>query len=274
MSPANRIHIPPGPLFQRWAWLFLLPGGLLAAFLTLPLLALVWNGLSDVFLTYLHAPNVQRAIWLSMLTSSMSVGLIVLLGTPLAYALVRWPFRGKSLLELLVDLPLVLPPLIAGIALLLVFGRAGLLGHPLDAFGIRLPFTTAAVVMAQVFVAGSLYLRAARIGFAAIDLALREAAYVEGADELQLVRYVMLPLAQRALVSGGILAWARAFGEFGATIVFAGNMEGRTQTMPLAIFVGFETNLEIALSVSLVLLLISLGVLLVLRRVGQETAVS
>jgi molybdate transport system permease protein len=226
--------------------------------------------LTDALIEYLCDPSVQSAIGLSTITSSLSAGIIVVLGTPLAYTLARWSFRGKVIVELVVDLPLVLPPLIAGIALLLAFGRNGVLGRPLDSIGLRLPFTTAAVVLAQVFVAGPLYVRARRIGFAAIDPALREAAYVEGADETQLFRHVMLPLAHRALLSGIILAWARAFGEFGATIVFAGNMEGRTQTMPLAIFVGFESNLGIALGLSLVLLAISTLVLIVLHWVGRD----
>ncbi|NWF78793.1 MAG: molybdate ABC transporter permease subunit [Chloroflexi bacterium] len=269
MNRAERVRADPGPARPRWAWVFASIGALLVALLALPLAVLIWTALSNELLTFLRDPSLQRAISLSILTSSISVGVLLLLGTPLAYVLARWSFRGKVWVELIIDLPLVLPPLIAGIALLLAFGRNGILGRPLDLVGLRLPFTTAAVVVAQVFVAGPLYVRTARLGFAAVAPELREAAAVEGANEVQLFRYVMVPLARRALGSGLILAWARAFGEFGATIVFAGNMEGRTQTIPLAIFVGFETNLGVALGLSLVLLVIAALVLLLLRWIGR-----
>lgn len=274
MNTPDRSQWNPGPAHTRWAWGFAGVGSLLVALLAIPLATLIWTALSDELLVYLRAPSLQRALSLSLLTSSVSTGVILLLGTPLAYTLARWSFRGKAWVELIIDLPLVLPPLIAGIALLLAFGRNGILGQPLDALGLRLPFTTAAVVVAQVFVAGPLYVRTARIGFATIEPELREAASVEGANEMQIFRYVMVPLARRALWSGLILSWARAFGEFGATIIFAGNMEGRTQTMPLAIFVGFESNLGIALGLSLVLLLIAALVLLLLRWIGRGVPVA
>lgn len=274
MNTPDRSQWNPGPAHTRWAWGFAGVGSLLVALLAIPLATLIWIALSDELLVYLRAPSLQRALSLSLLTSSVSTGAILLLGTPLAYTLARWSFRGKAWVELIIDLPLVLPPLIAGIALLLAFGRNGILGQPLDALGLRLPFTTAAVVVAQVFVAGPLYVRTARIGFATIEPELREAASVEGANEMQIFRHVMVPLARRALWSGLILSWARAFGEFGATIIFAGNMEGRTQTMPLAIFVGFESNLGIALGLSLVLLLIAALVLLLLRWIGRGVPVA
>lgn len=274
MNTPDRSQWNPGPAHTRWAWGFAGVGSLLVALLAIPLATLIWTALSDELLVYLRAPSLQRALSLSMLTSSVSTGVILLLGTPLAYTLARWSFRGKAWVELIIDLPLVLPPLIAGIALLLAFGRNGILGQPLDALGLRLPFTTAAVVVAQVFVAGPLYVRTARIGFATIEPELREAASVEGANEMQIFRHVMVPLARRALWSGLILSWARAFGEFGATIIFAGNMEGRTQTMPLAIFVGFESNLGIALGLSLILLLIAALVLLLLRWIGRGVPVA
>jgi molybdate transport system permease protein len=274
VNTPDRSQWNPGPAHTRWAWGFAGVGSLLVALLAIPLATLIWIALSDELLVYLRAPSLQRALSLSLLTSSVSTGAILLLGTPLAYTLARWSFRGKAWVELISDLPLVLPPLIAGIALLLAFGRNGILGQPLDALGLRLPFTTAAVVVAQVFVAGPLYVRTARIGFATIEPELREAASVEGANEMQIFRHVMVPLARRALWSGLILSWARAFGEFGATIIFAGNMEGRTQTMPLAIFVGFESNLGIALGLSLVLLLIAALVLLLLRWIGRGVPVA
>lgn len=260
-------------VWREWRfWLLALPGCLLGLVLVIPLLVLVWRGMSQQFLAYWTNPTFLAAIRLSLLTSTLSTCLAVLTGTPLAYVLGRVSFRGKSWVELALDVPLVLPPLIAGIALLLAFGRNGVLGYPLDRLGIRLPFTTAAVILAQTFIAAPLYLRTARIGFGAVPHELREEATVEGANEWQVFRHVMLPIAWRALLAGLILCWTRALGEFGATIVFAGNMEGRTQTIPLAIFVGFETNLDVALGLSVFLIFISVIVLLVLRWIDQAYA--
>jgi molybdate transport system permease protein len=187
-------------------------------------------------------------------------------GTPLAFVLARRRFPGKTLLELAIDLPIVLPPSVAGIALLVAFGRQGVFGSGLSTLGISLPFTTAAVVLAQTFVSAPLFVRAARIGFAEIDHQIVEAAYVEGSNEWQLFRFLMFPLAGRAVLSGAILAWTRAIGEFGATILFAGNLEGVTQTMPLAIYLGLERSLNIALALSTVLVFVSFMLLLVTRR--------
>jgi molybdate transport system permease protein len=171
--------------------------------------------------------------------------------------LARWKFRFRSWIELLIDLPIVLPPSVAGLVLLMAFGRRGLFGQELSAFGISLPFTTAAVIIAQMFVASPFYIRSARIGFKAIDRQLEEAANVEGANQWQLFAEVMFPLAGSALISGAILTWTRALGEFGATILFAGNLEGVTQTMPMAIYLGFESNLGVALALSVMLVIVS-----------------
>jgi len=188
--------------------------------------------------------------------------------------LARIDFRGKAWIELLVDLPIVLPPSVAGLGLLLAFGRRGLLGGALEVLGISLPFSTAAVIVAQVFVAGPLFVRAARIGFASIDRQLEEAAHTEGASQWQLFRFVMIPAAFPALLSGALLCWARALGEFGATILFAGNLIGRTQTMPLAIFVALESNREVATVLSLLLLIVSAGFLVLLRRLERSWTVA
>jgi len=198
------------------------------------------------------------------------VGVTILFGTPLAYLLARWKFRLKFWLELLIDLPVVLPPSVAGLALLIAFGRQGTFGSLLAPFGITLPFTAAAVVMAQTFVAAPLYVRAARIGFTEIDLQLEEAAHVEGANQWQLFRDVMFPLAGRALIGGAILTWTRALGEFGATILFAGNLEGVTQTMPMAIYLGFERNLGVAITLSVMLVGVSTILLLLTRRLAKK----
>jgi molybdate transport system permease protein len=184
--------------------------------------------------------------------------------------LARWKFRSKSWIELLIDLPIVLPPSVAGLALLIAFGRQGLFGSALGLLGVSLPFTTAAVVLAQTFVAAPLYIRSARIGFTEIDVQLEEAAHVEGANHWQLFYEVMFPLAGRALISGAILTWTRALGEFGATILFAGNLEGVTQTMPMAIYLGFERNLGIALALSVVLIFVSVILLTITRKLERH----
>jgi molybdate transport system permease protein len=164
----------------------------------------------------------------------------------------------------------VLPPSVAGLALLIAFGRQGVFGQWLSAVGISLPFTTAAVILAQIFVASPLFVRSAKVGFAAISTQLEEAAFVEGAGELQLLRFVMLPMAWRSLLTGIVLTWSRALGEFGATILFAGNLIGKTQTMPLAIYIGLEQSLGVALALSVMLVLVSVLLLGLLRRLEKK----
>ena len=178
--------------------------------------------------------------------------------------------KFKSWIELLIDLPIVLPPSVAGLALLIAFGRRGLFGSAFNIIGISLPFTTVAVILAQAFVAAPLYVRSARIGFTGIEKQLEEAANVEGANQWQLFREVMLPLTKRTLLSGAILTWTRALGEFGATILFAGNLEGVTQTMPMAIYLGFEQNLGVALALSVVLIVVSFFLLMLTRKLEKE----
>jgi molybdate transport system permease protein len=190
----------------------------------------------------------------------------VVLGTPLAFLLSRSGGPHRTWIELLLDLPIVLPPSVAGLALLIAFGRNGLLGPALSFAGISLPFSTAAVVLAQTFVAAPLYVRSARVGFAHVEAELTEAAHVEGANTWQLFREVMIPIAGRVLASGAILTWTRALGEFGATILFAGNLEGVTQTMPMAIYLGFERNLGIAMALAVVLIVVSVVLLAVTKR--------
>lgn len=250
--------------------LLILPGLVLTLLLGLPVLALVLEGALGDLGSLLGDEQVSAALRLSLVTSLASLVVVLLTGTPLAYGLARWQFAGRTWLELLVDLPIVLPPSVAGLALLMAFGRRGLLGGGLQALGITLPFTTAAVVLAQVFVAGPLYVRAARIGFAAVDNQLEEAAVTEGANQWELFRQVMVPAALPALMGGALLCWARALGEFGATILFAGNLIGRTQTMPLAIYIGFESNRGAALALSLLLLGVSAGLLAMLRRLERS----
>lgn len=247
-------------------WLFVLPSLLLLALLALPVLALLWRAGVDGMFVFITQPSALAALRLSLLTSTLSVLIAIVTGTPLAFVLARRKFTGKTFLELVIDLPIVLPPSVAGIALLIAFGRQGVFGAWLNMLGINLPFTTTAVILAQTFVSAPLFVRAARIGFAEIEHQVVEAAYVEGSNEWQLFRFVMFPLAGRAILSGAILAWTRAIGEFGATILFAGNLEGVTQTMPLAIYLGLERSLSIALALSTVLVFVSFLLLFVTRR--------
>ncbi len=253
-------------------WLFVLPGLLLVLLLGLPLTALFLRAIGKDFFTYALSDTALFALRLSLFTSLISVIISIAIGTPLAYLLANWHFPGRAALELLIDLPVVLPPSVAGLSLLIAFGRNGLFGAWLSKLGIALPFTTAAVVIAQTFVSAPLFVRSARLGFAAIDPQLEEAAHVEGATQWQLFSLIMLPLASRSIISGAILAWTRALGEFGATILFAGNLEGTTQTMPLAIYLGFEHNLDVAVVLSVVLVLVSLVMLGVMRSLdGNRT---
>jgi molybdate transport system permease protein len=174
-------------------------------------------------------------------------------------------FKGKRLVETLVDLPTVLPPSVAGVALLVAFGRRGLLGGALEDLGIELAFSQAAVVMAQSFVAAPFYVRSAALGFGAVDKELIQAAMLDGAGSWKLFREVVFPLAFPSALSGAVMSWARALGEFGATIIFAGNFPGRTQTMPLAIYIGFEVDLNTALTLSVILILLSFASLWLIR---------
>lgn len=251
-------------------WLFILPSLLLLALLALPILALLWRAGANGILVFITQPSALAALRLSLATSTVSMLIAIATGTPLAFVLARRKFSGKTILELLIDLPIVLPPSVAGIALLIAFGRQGVFGSALNALGITLPFTTTAVIFAQTFVSAPLFVRAARIGFAEIDDQIVEAAYVEGSNEWQLFRFLMFPLAGRAILSGAILAWTRAIGEFGATILFAGNLEGVTQTMPLAIYLGLERSLNIALALSTVLVFVSFLLLFVTRRLEDH----
>ncbi len=247
-----------------------MPGILLAALLAVPVFALLLEGVETDLLGLLGDPVVQSALWLSLLTSAAATAAAVLFGSPLAFMLSRLQFRGRNLLEMIVDLPIVLPPSVAGLALLLAFGRRGLLGESFGVFGVSLPFTTIAVIVAQIFVAGPLFVRAARIGFGSLDRNLEEAAVTEGADHWQLFRYVMVPGARNALLGGMLLCWARALGEFGATLLFAGNLMGRTQTMPLAIYVSLESNRGAAVALSVILLAFSAVLLALLRRYERD----
>jgi molybdate transport system permease protein len=242
----------------------------LLAFLALPLAALFLRTSPGSIGTHLAAPVVQQAIGLSLSTSLAATAVTLLFGTPVAYLMARGQFPLKRLVDALIDLPTVLPPAVAGVALLMAFGRRGLLGGTLQALGVSIAFTQVAVVMAQTFIAAPFYLRAASLGFAGVDRELELAAALDGASGWAAFRHVTLPLSWQALVSGAAMTWARALGEFGATIIFAGNFPGRTQTMPLAIYVGFEIDLDVALTLSAILIGCSCLALVAIKVVLQR----
>ena len=241
--------------------------GPLLVLLLIPLFALVTKTAPAAIWRALGAEGTREAILLSLRTSGITVLLVLMFGTPLAYLLGRRRPPMISLLEVLVDLPTVLPPAVAGLALLMAFGRRGLLGGTLDALGLQIPFTTLAVIMAQTFVAAPFYVKTAAVGLSAVSRELELAAALDGATGWGAFQHVMLPLAWRSLLGGAALCWARALGEFGATIIFAGNLPGRTQTMPLAVYLGFEMDLSQALTLSTILLGTSFAVLLFVRAV-------
>lgn len=240
---------------------------LFALFLGLPVAALVIRSIAEGVLGEVVAsPAVQTALWLSLVTTAASLVVSITLGLPLAYVLARRTFRGKWLVEAIVDLPIVLPPSVAGLALLLVFGRRGLLSAPFEVLGIEVPFTIIAVVLAQVFVAAPFFVRSARTGLAGVDGDLEDAARVDGASERQLFRSITIPLASTALAAGIVMSWARALGEFGATIMFAGNIAGRTQTLPLVVYSEFQAgDLEASIAAAAILILAAFGVLVAVR---------
>jgi NifC-like ABC-type porter/molybdate ABC transporter, permease protein len=240
---------------------------LFALFLGLPVLTLVGRAVLDGSLRVaIASPQVLDALWLSLVTTSVSLLITVALGLPLAIVLARRQFRGKGWLETVVDLPIVLPPSVAGLALLLVFGRRGLLAAPFEFLGISVPFTTIAVILAQVFVSAPFFIRSARTGIAGVDRDFEDAARVDGASERQLFRSITVPLAGAALAGGLVMSWARSLGEFGATIMFAGNVEGRTQTLPLVVYGEFQGgNLDASIAAAAILVLAAFGVLLAVR---------
>jgi len=244
-GPATRC--PPTPSLARIGTL--VAGALLLGFLALPFVALLLRVTPGELLSRLRGPVVLDALRLSFVTSLAATAIVVVLGVPMAYLLATRDFPGKRLVEVLIDLPMVLPPTVAGFALLMAFGRAGLAGRALEAFGISLPFTTTGVVVAQVFMAVPFMIGPARAGFTNLDPRLLDA----------------LPLALPAILAGIAMSGARALGEFGATITFAGNLPGSTQTMPLAVYVAFQSDLDAAVALSVLLLVMAFGLLLGLR---------
>jgi molybdate transport system permease protein len=244
----------------------LVPAALAVAFLVLPLAGLLirapWTRLG----TLLAGPGVGEALRLSLVSATAATVISLLLGVPLAWVLARSRARGRNVLRALVTVPLVLPPVVGGVALFLVLGRRGIIGTWLyDSFGVTIPFTTAAVIIAETFVAMPFLVVSVEGALRAADSRFEDVAATLGASRWTTFRRVTLPLVAPGVAAGAVLCWARALGEFGATITFAGNFPGTTQTMPLAVYLALQRDPEAAIALSLVLLVVSLATLLLLR---------
>jgi molybdate transport system permease protein len=244
----------------------LAPALVATAFLVVPLAGLVLRAPWGDAWSILHGSDATQALQLSLWTSTVATAISLLVGVPLAWVLARTDFPGLRLLRALVTLPLVLPPVVGGVALLLAFGRNGFLGRYLDQwFGITIPFSPTAVIMAETFVAMPFLVVTVEGALRSADRGFEEAAATLGAQRMTVFRRVTVPLVAPSLGAGAVLCWARALGEFGATITFAGSFPGRTQTMPIAVYYALETDPDAAILLSLVLLLVSVVVLVTLR---------
>ena len=241
-------------------------------FLTLPVVAIFVDSSPGELLDSLGEPGALDALWLSLRTTAIALAIILVVGTPAAYLLATRSFRGKAILVTLVELPLVLPPAVAGIALLAAVGPEGVLGGAVEASGVELSLATAGVVVALTFVASPFYVRQAMAAFASVDSTLLDASRTLGAPEARGFARVMIPVAMPGLVAGAALALGRALGEFGATLMFAGSFEGITQTAPLAIYARLGTDFQAALALSAVLVAVSGAILLSVKLVNGAEA--
>jgi len=236
------------------------------AFFILPLVGLLARAPWETALGELTTAEAITALRLSLVVSIAATGVALVLGVPLAWIYARVAFPGRDVVRALTTLPMILPPVVGGVALLFAFGRRGLLGQALDAmFGIRIPFTTAGAILAATFVAMPFLVLTVESGLRSMDRRYEDAARTLGAGRWLVFRRVTLPLIAPSVFAGAVLCWARALGEFGATITFAGNLPGTTQTLPLAVYIALETRPEVAIMLSLVLLAVSLAVLVVMR---------
>ena len=256
--------------FGRWP-IFVLALPMLGLLL-LPLLALVSASSPHDITAGLDHELFTPALWLSAKTTSLSLGVIILFGTPLGWWLAKAESKKIKIVELLVDLPIVLPPAVVGIALLHTFGRRGVFGDVLATLGLQIPFSVIAVVIAQVVVAAPFYIQASAAAFRRVDPDLLLVAQTLGSTPVNVFRKVALPIALPGIISGAALSWARALGEFGATLLFAGNLAGETQTMPLAIYSALESDVRAAVAIALVLAAVALVLLLGLRLIPKGDA--
>lgn len=243
-------------------------GALLGVFLVAPVAWLLVLALTGSLGAALTDPSVIDALALSLATTLVSLALTLVLGTPLAWSLAGRQGRVARAVATAVDLPMVLPPAVAGLALLLLFGRRGPIGALLDDAGLSLAFSSAAVVLAQTFVAAPFYVRSVRSGFVTIGREIRDAARIDGADDWAIFLHIGIPLAAPALATGAVLAWTRALGEFGATIFFAGSLPGVTQTLPLAVYAAFQANLDAAIAAAALLVIAAASMLGAVRLFG------
>ncbi|MDQ3619069.1 MAG: molybdate ABC transporter permease subunit [Actinomycetota bacterium] len=251
---------------MRWFQLLLtVAGAVVIGFLLLPLLALFLRVSPGDLISALGSGVALDALVVTLKTSAIAHLLILGFGTPAAYLLATKGWKGRSAAVALIELPLVLPPVVAGIALLSVFGRLGLLGETMDVLGISISFTQTAVVLAVVFVASPFFIRQAIVAFEGVDTGLLEAARTLRASPWRVFSRVALPLASRGLAAGSALAFVRGLGEFGATIIFAGSFRGVTQTLPLAIYGELDQDFEAAIAISVLLVLISVAILTAIR---------
>lgn len=245
--------------------LFVVLAAIAAAFFVLPLVALIVRAPWSTAAADLTTPTVVEALRLSMLCSLAAAALSGLFGIPLAWLYARVAFPGRSIMRAITTVPVVLPPVVGGIALLVAFGRRGVFGEALDTVGVRLPFTTAGVVIAETFVAMPFLVLSVEAALRSMDRRYEEAARSLGASRSRVFRTVTLPLVAPAIAAGIVLSWARALGEFGATITFAGNFPGTTQTVPLAAYFALETSVDTAVLLGLALLVVSMAVLIAMR---------
>ena len=258
MTRSRRTHRPPLGVVALAV--------LAIAFFTLPFVGLLWRAPWSDLVDVIREDSVRQALWLSIQTSVLATLVAVVIGVPLAWVLARVNFPFRSVVRALATLSMVLPPVVGGVALFFSFGRRGLFGQYLyDWFGIRLPFTTAGVVVAQSFVAMPFLVLTVESAFRQFDIRYEDAARSLGASRWHAFRRITLPTIRPAIIAGLVLAWARALGEFGATITFAGNLPGTTQTMPLATYIALESDPGAALILSIVLIVVSFGVLIGLR---------
>ncbi len=241
-------------------------------YLALPVVALFFKTTPELFLSSLTTPDVISALVLSLFTSTVSLGVVILFGTPFAYIHCQNEYPGKVIVDTLIDLPLVLPPAVAGLALLVLWGRVGILGQYLSLFGISIAFTTLAVIMAQIFVASPFYVRQAKSLFEQLDPAYEQTARTLGASPLRIFALITLPLTASGLVSGAVMTFGRALGEFGATIMFAGNVPGVTQTMPLAVYMNMAGDYHAGITIAILLVIISFAIMIAIRLLSRQEA--
>lgn len=240
---------------------------IMLGFLFLPMVSVFMDMKPLEMFELLQTPLALDSMKLSIITSLWSLALILLFGTPLAYFLAMRDFKGKQILDVLIQLPIVIPPAVAGVGLLMVFGRFGLLGQWLDVMGIQIGFTMLAVVLSQAFISAPFYIMAARAAFTAVDPSFISVSRTLGASKTRTFIKVVVPLALPGLITGAALSWGRALGEFGATIMFAGSLPGTTQTMPLAIYAAMETDMRIAVALSALLILVAFFLLMSVKLV-------